>query len=76
MILTLSHSKECFCRFVAKLGSCQVFFAPRKVLVCLQLITLILAVFVTQMKVFSCFSPKLQCPHLLSHWKRFSAVRS
>ena len=23
------------------------------------------------MKVFSCFSPRLECPHLFSHWKSF-----
>ena len=37
MILPFSHSKECFCRFAAKLPCCQVFFAREKVLACLQL---------------------------------------
>ena len=43
MILTLSNCKECFSRFVAKLRCWQVFFAPKKVSACLQVITLILA---------------------------------
>ena len=75
MILTLSYSKQCFSRFVAKLRCWQVFLHRKRFpLVCglSHLFQLVL----TQMKVFPRLSQKFQCPQLFSHWKRFSAVRT
>ena len=76
MILTKSsHSKECFCRFVAKLRCCQVFLKRKRSSPVCSFITLIVAVSYSN-ESFSSFSPKLQCPDLFSHCKRFSALRS
>ena len=44
MILTFSHSKECFCRFVAKSRCCQVFFHRKRSSPVCGLITLTLTV--------------------------------
>ena len=56
MILTSSHSKECFCRFVAKLRCCQVFLQRKRSSPVCGFITLIVAVFHSN-ESFSCFSP-------------------
>ena len=61
MILTSSHSKECFCHFVAKLRCCQVFLQRKRSPHVCGFITLIVAVSHSN-ESFSCFSPKLQCP--------------
>ena len=70
MILTESHSKECFCRFVAKLRCYQVFLQRKRSSPVCSFIALIVAVS-HSIESFSFFSPKLQCPDLFSHWKQF-----
>ena len=67
MILTLSHSKECFCRFVAKLRCCQGFFAPKKVFACLRLYH----------ANSNCFSLKSNCfPALIKNWNVLTFLRT
>jgi len=72
MIVTFSHSKECFCRFVAKLRYCQVFFHRKGSWPVCSLITLILALSHSN-ESYSCFSQKFQCLHLFRTANGFEA---
>ena len=75
MIVTLYHCKECFCRFVAKLGCCQVFFSAKKVFACFRLYHANCSCFSLKWK-FSLFqskiamsSPFFALETVLSCWK-------